>query len=133
MHLVLDKNRELVDELMERFALPQRTAERCVVDWQEGRNLRLKEAFNDQMTVGAQNARENHRSVDGVGQCMSRMAMSLEDELRRLYGADSLKDDKWMAKLDREHGLGLKPRYEQKARIVHPGLKGFRKWHARGS
>jgi hypothetical protein len=117
MHLVLDKNRALVDELVARWDLAPRTAERVVVDWQEGRNLRLKEAINEQLQVGADNAREMHRSVDGLGQCTQRLAFHFEDILRQIYGAESLKDDKWMAKLDRELGLGMKPHYDRKARV----------------
>jgi hypothetical protein len=118
MHLVLDKNRAIVDALVADFDLSPATAERCVTDWQEGRNLRLKEAFEEQRIVGAQNAREMHRSVDGLGQCTQRLAFHLEDALRQIYGAESLKDDKWMAKLDRELGLGMKPHYNKKARVV---------------
>jgi hypothetical protein len=118
MHVVLEKNRHLVHEMVEEWGIPLRTAEQLVVDWQEGVNLRLKEAFNEQLRVGAQNAREQHRSVNGLGQCRQRLSARFEDALRQLYGADSLKDDKWMAKLDREHGLGMKPNYQGKTTVV---------------
>lgn len=118
MHLVLDRNRALVDELMENFSLSKATAERCVLDWQEGRNLRLKEIYNEQLMVGAQNAREQHRSVDGLGQCTQRLSARFEDALIQLYGAESIKDPKWMRKLDREWGLGMQPHYDKKARII---------------
>lgn len=118
MHLVLSKNRDIVNQLVEQWGIPLALAERMMVDWQEGVNLKLKEAFNEQVVVGAQNAQEQHRSVNGLGQCRQRLSFKLEDALRQLYGADSLKDDKWMDKLNREHGLGMKPNYECKARVV---------------
>lgn len=122
MHLVTEKHNDVVEQLVEQFGIPLSTARELLRDWQRGRNLRLEKALRDQSAVAAQNAEENHRGVEGVGQCARRLADSLRLEILSIYGPDALSDDRFMDRLDRENHFGFKPHYQQKARIIHPGF-----------
>lgn len=91
-------------------------------DFKRGNNLRLAKAIREQQEVGKENAAVAHRSVDGMGQVMCRMSQSLKYAIIELYGHDALEDRDFMRKLDSDNHLGLKPAYERKAAIIHPGL-----------
>ncbi len=134
MHLITDRNHQMVQRVaafLEEGGLPPEWAVKFVRDCERGEAGRLTKAVNDQMELSALNAKAQHRGVDGLGQVQSAMAPSLAAEIRRRYADRHVIDDpKYMRKLEREYGFQFKPNYQRKARVVHPGLKGFRKWHA---
>lgn len=115
MHLVTDTDPP-PDELVQEFGPGM--ARRLYEDFKRCRNLRLAGAINDQMQVARANAGERHHGVDGMGQVESRIAQKFKYAIIDMYGHDALNDPDFMKRLDRENGLGLKPNYERKARIM---------------
>ena len=126
MHIIADKNRQLVDQMatwLEELDLPPSWAVAMVQDFERGEALRLQQAMADQFRVSASNFSAAHRSVDGLGQVEMQMASSLRAEIQRRYKDKHVLDDpKYLKKLEREHGFHFKPHYRQKARITHPGF-----------
>lgn len=120
MHLVTTHDGP-TDELVE-FVGSRDLAQRLWEDYKAGRNLRLEKALRQQAQVARENAQAQHRGVDGLGQVDRRMAQSLRYELIRIYGQDALRDPAFMRKLDADNSLGLKPTYQPKSQIIHPGL-----------
>ena len=120
MHLVTD-NDPPPAELVESFGPAM--ARKLYEDFKTGRNLRLAQALRDQQEVARDNAGARHHGVDGMGQVETRMATRFKYAIIEQYGQEALSDPEFMKRLDRENGLGLKPSYESKARIVHPGLR----------
>lgn len=118
MQIITDKNHALVMRIAEECNFSLDFARRIVRDWEAGRNLRAAKAFEDQMQVARQNQKEHHRSVDTIGQCTDRMAVSMEAFLCECYGKEQVQDARFRRELDLKHGLGLKPNYDKKARIV---------------
>jgi hypothetical protein len=126
MHLVTDKNRRVVELMahwLETLDLPPQWAVAMVQDFERGEALRLEKAIRDQMKVSVENARAEHRGVEGLGQVEVQMASSLRQEIHRRYADKGVLEDRdYLAKLEREHGFRFRPNYQRKARIVHPGL-----------
>lgn len=126
MHLITDKNHQMVAMMaawLEGLDLPTHWAVEMVRDFERGEALRLQKAIADQMAVSASNAAAEHRGVECLGQVQVQMASSLRQEIHRRYADKHVMDDpKYLAKLERDHGFRFQPKYQRKARMVHPGF-----------
>ena len=117
MHLALEKHDETYDELVDLVG--PSAARRVFEDFKKGRNLRLAAALREQTEVGRQNSKMEHRSVDGIGQVQRRYGPKLRHAITELYGADALKDDKFMDGLNRDNpNFNFKPTYKGKTTII---------------
>jgi len=112
-----------VAAFLEAGGFPPEWAVDFVRDCEAGEVGRLQKAITDQMELSAANANAKHRGVDGLGQVQQAIAPSLAAEIQRRYAdRNVLDDERYMQKLAREYGWQLKPNYERKARIMHPGF-----------
>lgn len=121
MHLVLERNRALVDKIahwLEGMELPTAWAVQIVQDFEAGENLRLARAIEDQLSLSKENFNAQHTGVNGLGQVERSIADTLREEICRRMGEHALDDPRIMRRVEQDYGLCFKPSYKQKARMI---------------
>ena len=118
------KEKAIFDAMFEFFADcgfindARRLAERSLVEYRAVNAQRVDAALKEQHRISKENEKVSHRGVDGVGQCDARLSPKFKTELVRMFGADAIKDEKFMKGVEKDNNFNFKPNYERKATMI---------------
>lgn len=79
----------------------------------------LAEALADQALVSSDNFKAAHRPIDGLGQCVMRIAKTLHDWIIKWVGQQYVYDSAFIAQLIKDNShMCLRPAYQRRAAII---------------
>ncbi len=90
-----------------------------VSEMEERAECELAVAIADQAVVSSDNFKATHRPIDGLGQCVMRMAKTLHDWIIKWVGPEYVYDSAFIGQLIKDNShMCLRPAYQRRAAII---------------